>query len=236
MFGYTAQTAFFKHANVAVQDAQIVQVDQVLKFFAPLVAGDKLYCDVYVDSVRVSHGTQIIVTKNVITNEAGDVVQRPIRPWRAVPARMEKRDFLMPLREFSSVKVGDQLPEKTYPLTRQDLVNYAGVSGDLNPIHWDDEMAKVVGLETAIAHGMLTMGIGGGYVTAWIGDPGAVTEYNVRFTAVVPVPNDGKGAELVFNGRVKSADPETKSVTIALTATTGGKKIFGRAIASATLA
>lgn len=39
---------------------------------------------------------------------------------------MEKRDFLMPLREFSSVKVGDQLPEKTYPLTRQDLVNYAG--------------------------------------------------------------------------------------------------------------
>ena len=62
----------------------------------------------------------------------------------------------MPLREFSSVKVGDQLPEKTYPLTRQDLVNYAGVSGDLNPIHWDDEMAKVVGLDTAIAHGMWT--------------------------------------------------------------------------------
>jgi acyl dehydratase len=75
VFGYTAQTAFFKYANVAVQDAQVVQVDQVLKFFAPLVAGDELYCDVYVDSVRVSHGTQIIVTKNVITNEAGDVVQ-----------------------------------------------------------------------------------------------------------------------------------------------------------------
>lgn len=70
-----AQSSFFKHANIAVKDAQIVQVDQVLKFYAPLVAGDKLYCDVYVDSVRVSHGTQIIVTKNVITNEAGDVVQ-----------------------------------------------------------------------------------------------------------------------------------------------------------------
>ena len=115
-------------------------------------------------------------------------------------------------------------------------MNYAGVSGDLNPIHWDDEMAKVVGLDTAIAHGMLTMGLGGGYVTSWIGDPGAVTEYNVRFTAVVPVPNDGKGAEIVFTGRVKSLDPDSKSVTIAITATTGGKKIFGRAIASATLA
>ncbi|GAB1812737.1 (3R)-hydroxyacyl-ACP dehydratase subunit HadA [Mycobacterium sp. MUNTM1] len=75
VFGYQAQTAFFKYANIAVHDAQIVQVDQVLKYFAPLVAGDKLYCDVSVDSMRTTHGTQIIVTKNVITNEAGDVVQ-----------------------------------------------------------------------------------------------------------------------------------------------------------------
>src|ERR1700760_2186929 len=161
--------------------------------------------------------------------------KRPTRPWRVVPKK-EKRVSAMPLREFDSVKVGDQLPEKVYPVTRQDLVNYAGVSGDLNPIHWDDEIAKVVGLDTVIAHGMLTMGLGGGYVTSWVGDPGAVTEYNVRFTAVVPVPNDGKGAELVFSGRVKSVDADSKMVTIALTATTGGKKIFGRAIASAKLA
>ena len=75
VFGYKAQTAFFKYANIAVEDAQIVQVDQVLKFQKPIVAGDKLYCDVYVDSVRQSHGTQIIVTKNIVTDEAGDVVQ-----------------------------------------------------------------------------------------------------------------------------------------------------------------
>ena len=143
----------------------------------------------------------------------------------------------MALRSFDSVKVGDQLPEKVYPLTRQDLVNYAGVSGDLNPIHWDDEIARMVGLEDgAIAHGMLTMGIGGGYVTEWVGDPAAVTEYNVRFTSFVTVPNDGVGTELVFNGRVKSVDPETKTVTVALSATTGGKKIFGRGVASAKLA
>jgi acyl dehydratase len=75
VFGYQAQTAFFRHANVAVQDAQIVQVDQVLKYFKPLVAGDRLYCDVYVDSMRISHGTQIIVTKNIITNEDGETIQ-----------------------------------------------------------------------------------------------------------------------------------------------------------------
>jgi acyl dehydratase len=75
VFGYKAQSAFFEHANIAVNDAQIVQVDQVLKFTKPIVAGDKLYCDVYVDAVREAHGTQIIVTKNIITDHDGEVVQ-----------------------------------------------------------------------------------------------------------------------------------------------------------------
>jgi acyl dehydratase len=75
VFGYKAQTAFFESANIAVSDQQIVQVDQVLKFMKPIVAGDKLYCDVYVDGVREAHGTQIIVTKNIITNQTGDIVQ-----------------------------------------------------------------------------------------------------------------------------------------------------------------
>jgi hypothetical protein len=75
VFGYKAQTAFFKNANIAIADQQIVQIDQVLKFKKPIVAGDILHCDVYVDSVREAHGTQIIVTRNIITNEAGDIVQ-----------------------------------------------------------------------------------------------------------------------------------------------------------------
>ena len=58
----------------------------------------------------------------------------------------------------------------------------------------------------------------------------------MRFTAIVPVPNDGVGADIVFTGRVKSIDEESRSVTIALTATHDGKKIFGRAVAIAKLA
>jgi acyl dehydratase len=75
VFGYQAQSAFFKSAEIATKDMQIVQVDQVLKFIKPIFAGDKLYCDVYVDSIRQSHGADIIVTKNIVTNENGDVVQ-----------------------------------------------------------------------------------------------------------------------------------------------------------------
>jgi meromycolic acid (3R)-3-hydroxyacyl-[acyl-carrier protein] dehydratase HadA len=75
VFGYQAQSAFFANANIGIQDAKIVQVDQELKFALPIKAGDRLYCDVYVHSVRQAHGTDIIVTKNIITNENGDVVQ-----------------------------------------------------------------------------------------------------------------------------------------------------------------
>jgi acyl dehydratase len=75
VFGYQAQSAFFAHANIATHDAQIVQVDQVLKYLKPIQAGDRLFCDVYVDSVRRAHGADIIITKNIVTNEAGEVIQ-----------------------------------------------------------------------------------------------------------------------------------------------------------------
>jgi acyl dehydratase len=75
VFGYQAQSAFFVNAGVEFTDIQIVQVDQVLKFVRPITVGDRLYCDVFVHSVRQSFGTDIIVTKNVITNDHGELVQ-----------------------------------------------------------------------------------------------------------------------------------------------------------------
>jgi acyl dehydratase len=75
VFGYQAQSAFFANADIGINEAQIVQVDQVLKYAKPIKAGDKLYVDVYVHSVRKSFGTDIIVTKNIVTDQDGDLVQ-----------------------------------------------------------------------------------------------------------------------------------------------------------------
>ena len=75
VFGYRAQSAMFAAANISITDAQIVQVDQVLKYLEPIKAGDRLYCDVYIDSIRKAHGTDIITTKNIISNANGDIVQ-----------------------------------------------------------------------------------------------------------------------------------------------------------------
>ena len=67
--GYPAQVAFFEEVGVGIQDAQIVQVDQELKFLKPIQVGDTLYCDVYGQSVRQAHGTDIIVLKTLISNQ-----------------------------------------------------------------------------------------------------------------------------------------------------------------------
>ena len=75
VFGYQAQSAMFAAANINITDAQIVQVDQILKYLKPIKAGDTLYCDVYIDSIRKAHGTDIITTKNIISNGDGDIVQ-----------------------------------------------------------------------------------------------------------------------------------------------------------------
>ncbi|MGQ4596878.1 fused (3R)-hydroxyacyl-ACP dehydratase subunits HadA/HadB [Nocardia sp. R6R-6] len=136
---------------------------------------------------------------------------------------------------FEDVSVGAELPSRTVRLTRGDLVNYAGVSGDANPIHWSDEVVKLVGLDDVVAHGMLTMGLGGGFITSWLGDPGAVKEYNVRFTSPVYVGAD-EAAEIEYSGKVKSVDPEAKTAVVAIVAKSAGKKIFGRATATVQLA
>jgi Acyl dehydratase len=75
IFGYMAQLAFLHHAGISVNDSKIVQVDQELRYLKPITAGDKLFCDVYCDSVRRSFGTDIVVLKSVVTDENGEVVQ-----------------------------------------------------------------------------------------------------------------------------------------------------------------
>jgi meromycolic acid (3R)-3-hydroxyacyl-[acyl-carrier protein] dehydratase HadAB len=129
---------------------------------------------------------------------------------------------------FDDVKVGDELPVHHTRLSRGDLVNYAGVAGDANPIHWDEDIAKLAGLPDVIAHGMLTMGLGAGFASAWSGDPGAVTRYAVRLSAPAIV-SATEGADIEFSGRVKSLDPATRTGVVIVAAKSDGRKIFGLA-------
>ena len=135
---------------------------------------------------------------------------------------------------YDSVEAGTELPARAYPVTRLDLVKYAGASGDFNIIHWNERVARSVGLPNVIAHGMYTMAQAGKFVTEWAGDPGAVTDFGVRFSAMAPVPDDDQGATLEVSGKVLEKLADSK-VTVDIVVKAGGAKVLTRARATVRL-
>ena len=129
---------------------------------------------------------------------------------------------------YDPAEPGTELPPRQYQVTRRDLVRYAGDCGDFNVIHWNVRIARSVGLPDVIAHGMLTMALAGRFLTEWAGDPGAVTEYAVRFSAPVVVPDDDKGATVEIAGTVTER-LDGRRVAIDVTARSDGTKVLTRA-------
>ena len=115
--------------------------------------------------------------------------------------------------DWSSVAEGQALPELVKPpITKVQLVKYAGASGDFNPIHTDDEVARGVGLPGVIAHGMLSMGFLGEYAAALAGD-GFVSALKVRFNGMVR-----PGDVLTCRATVLSRDDAAGTVRLSLAA------------------
>ena len=131
---------------------------------------------------------------------------------------------------LSQVAKGDELPSLSVPVTREDLVRYAGASGDFNPIHWNERFAAEVGLPDVIAHGMLTMALAGRLVSEWTGDPGAIVHYGVRFTRPVVVPDDGVGARVEVSGKV-AAKNDDGTVKVTITTRSADQGVLGGASA-----
>jgi hypothetical protein len=75
VFGYRAQMAFFAHANIAITDERMIQAEQGLKIFQPIMAGDRLHCHIRIDSLRQAFGADVLTLKSWITNQNGDTVQ-----------------------------------------------------------------------------------------------------------------------------------------------------------------
>ncbi|MFE6857594.1 fused (3R)-hydroxyacyl-ACP dehydratase subunits HadA/HadB [Nocardia sp. NPDC057668] len=131
--------------------------------------------------------------------------------------------------------VGDALPTRQFRLSYGDLVHYAGLSGDPNPIHWYEPATALTGLGPGVvAHGMLTMGLGASYLTGWARDPRALREYSVRWTSpalVVP----GRLSVIEFTGKVAALHRDSGLATVAIGATQNGRRLFGRATATVKL-
>jgi len=134
---------------------------------------------------------------------------------------------------LAGLTVGHDIGSRTVEVTRTDLVKYAGASGDFNPIHWNEAFATGVGLPGVIAHGMFTMGSVVQLVTDWAGDPGAVIDFQTRFTKPVPVADTTgvpkPGALIEVSGAIGAVDAEAGTARVDLTVTSAGQKVLMKA-------
>jgi acyl dehydratase len=136
---------------------------------------------------------------------------------------------------YDDVEVGSEIPARDFPIQRWQLIQYAGASGDFNIIHWNQRFATLVGLPDVIAHGMFTMATAGRLLTEWAGDPAAVVDYGVRFSAMVPVPDDDQGATLTIRGTVEEKLDDNR-VAVAVDARLGETLVLSQARAIVQLA
>ncbi|WP_336854548.1 MaoC/PaaZ C-terminal domain-containing protein [Sinomonas albida] len=134
---------------------------------------------------------------------------------------------------FEQLETGLEIGRREIAVTRSDLVRYAGASGDFNPIHWNNDFAVAVELPGVIAHGMFTMGAAVQLVVDWAGNPGAVVDYQTRFTKPVPVADttgtDEPGAILEIVGTVGALDAEARTARIDLMVTSAGQRVLTKA-------
>ena len=115
-------------------------------------------------------------------------------------------------------------------LTRTQIVQYAGASGDYNPLHTDEPYAtQIAGYDSVIAHGMLTMGLTGQAVTGWLGGDNLV-RFGVRFRAPV-FPGDTLTTRLVVDSVEVEADAVLVTVAVDTTNAGGATVVSGTAVA-----
>ncbi len=131
----------------------------------------------------------------------------------------------------TTLAIGQIVAHAEYSAARINLVMYAGASGDFNPIHWNERTATSVGLPNVIAHGMFTMAQAGRAVTDWIGDPGRVDEFVVRFSRPVVVPDDDHGTRIEVTVRVAELLDGGDRVRLSIEAHSEGSDVLGHASA-----
>ncbi|WP_062989555.1 fused (3R)-hydroxyacyl-ACP dehydratase subunits HadA/HadB [Nocardia anaemiae] len=245
---------------------RILHADQVLDIGRPLVAGDRITCDVYFESFQHFAQYDVLAVKSVLTDQHGDVVQTgstallartgrenagsaerlgahtpiaPHTPGVVVPA--EDDGIVAPISprtpcttvDFESLSVGTELPARVVQLSRGDLVDYAGVTGDADPVLFSEQAATATGLPTVVAPGMFKLGLAAGYLSGWLGDPAAATRFRAQFahhTHYLHIP-PLQASAIEFHGRITSLDPHRRMATVALDARAHGRRLFGYAAA-----
>ena len=182
-----ASGAAIADPGLGVNYAMVVHGEQRFEYARPLQAGDVVTAQSTIESIREVGRNVMLTTRTEIRTTGGEPV---CTAFSTIVERGRGGGRMTAVVKYADVEAGAELPPASYPVTRLSLVKYCGASGDFNVIHWNERIAKSVGLPDVIAHGMFTMAQAARYVTDWTGDPGSMTEFGVRFSAPVVVPDD----------------------------------------------
>ena len=116
-----------------------------------------------------------------------------------------------------AVEEGQELPELARVVRSADVKAYADAGGDQNPLHQDDDVARSVGFDGIIAHGMFTMGHMAAAIVAWAGEDAVVERITAQFRAPVSM-----GETIVAGGRVRAVEGDTVTVDTWVAVDRGG--------------
>jgi acyl dehydratase len=130
---------------------------------------------------------------------------------------------------FEDVTVGDEAPVRSHKLTRTDLVKYAGASGDFNPMHHDEVLAKAAGQPSVFGHGMFSMGLLGSALTDYVGI-GNIARYQVRF-ARQTWPDEVLSTRIVVTAKREEGGRKLVDLAVSLSNAEGETKVVGEATA-----
>jgi acyl dehydratase len=131
---------------------------------------------------------------------------------------------------FDDVNEGDEAPALSHELTRTDLVQYAGASGDFNPMHTDEVKAKEAGLPSVFGHGMFSAGFLATALTDYVG-VGNLTRYRVRF-AKQTWPGETFSTRIKVTGKRKEDGANLVDLECTLVNESGEVKVVGEATAN----
>jgi acyl dehydratase len=227
-----AMSAAMFDPEIGLDYARVVHGEQSFDYVRPLVAGDEVVVHSSIEAIDSSGRNEFMTVRADVRSVTGEpvVTTRSVLVSRGTglgaPAdRPSQADAPGPGQS------GDLLAFGTFPVRRENLIEYCGASGDFNPIHWNERVAKAVGLPNVIAHGMFTMAQVGRAVTGYLDDPTRWEAFSGRFTAPVVVPDDDQGAVVEVTVALAERLPEGR-VRLNLTATVDGVAVLGNAQAT----
>ena len=233
---------------------RVVHADRTLEIVRPLLAGNRIGCEVDFESFRHYRDYDVVSVTTLLRDQADAVVTtgsstllvytrpsgcapfestrqpqglEPVPPRRRLRTAARDRIAPHPYRpvvDLGPLAVGTDLPGDTVTVAAGDVMRHAGAVG-------------ASGDDTGAVPGMLTFGLISGYLGRWLGDPTALTKLRVQYAPkmhYLPVDPDAP-APIRFGGRVGWLSARGRMVAVVVDALSKGRKLFGYATAEARL-